>query len=78
MGDPDLIFKPRNQWHTFWNAGDTPARVLDAVLTDPRIMARFAEVGSVPKSMTPAGYIPEEQPEVLAAKMIEFFEQDGR
>jgi hypothetical protein len=29
------------------------------------------------KSMTPAGYIPEEQPEVLAAKMIEFFEQDG-
>jgi quercetin dioxygenase-like cupin family protein len=18
----DLIFKPRNQWHTFWNAGD--------------------------------------------------------
>jgi hypothetical protein len=41
-------------------------------------MARFAEVGSVPKSMTPAGYIPEEQPKVLAAKMIEFFEQDGR
>jgi pimeloyl-ACP methyl ester carboxylesterase len=23
-------------------------------------------------------YIPEEQPEALAAKMIEFFEQDGR
>ena len=22
----DLIFKPRNQWHTFWNAGDEPAR----------------------------------------------------
>ena len=21
----DLVFKPRNQWHTFWNAGDTPA-----------------------------------------------------
>ena len=20
----DLIFKPRNQWHTFWNAGDEP------------------------------------------------------
>ena len=19
----DLVFKPRNQWHTFWNAGDT-------------------------------------------------------
>src|SRR5437867_10371272 len=23
----DLIFKPRNQWHTFWNAGDGPARI---------------------------------------------------
>ena len=21
----DLVFKPRNQWHTFWNAGDGPA-----------------------------------------------------
>jgi quercetin dioxygenase-like cupin family protein len=25
----DLIFKPRGQWHTFWNAGDTPARLLE-------------------------------------------------
>ena len=24
-GPGDLIFKPRNQWHTFWNAGDEPA-----------------------------------------------------
>ena len=23
----DLVFKPRNQWHTFWNAGDEPARI---------------------------------------------------
>ena len=31
-GDPgDLIFKPRNQWHTFWNAGDTPARMLEII-----------------------------------------------
>lgn len=27
----DLIFKPRNQWHTFWNAGETPARVLEII-----------------------------------------------
>ena len=20
----DLVFKPHNQWHTFWNAGDEP------------------------------------------------------
>jgi quercetin dioxygenase-like cupin family protein len=27
----DLIFKPRGQWHTFWNAGDTPARLLEII-----------------------------------------------
>jgi len=26
-----LIFKPRGQWHTFWNAGDEPARVLEII-----------------------------------------------
>jgi hypothetical protein len=24
-------FKPRNQWHTFWNAGDEPARILEII-----------------------------------------------
>src|SRR2546427_10419929 len=27
----DLIFKPRDQWHTFWNAGDVPARILEII-----------------------------------------------
>lgn len=27
----DLIFKPRGQWHSFWNAGDTPARILEII-----------------------------------------------
>lgn len=27
----DLIFKPRGQWHTFWNAGSEPARVLEII-----------------------------------------------
>jgi gentisate 1,2-dioxygenase len=32
IGKPgDLIFKPRHQWHTFWNAGDQPARVLEII-----------------------------------------------
>lgn len=26
-----LVFKPRNQWHTFWNAGDTLCRVLEII-----------------------------------------------
>ncbi|MGH2925989.1 MAG: cupin domain-containing protein, partial [Solirubrobacterales bacterium] len=27
----DLAFKPRDQWHTFWNAGDEPARILEVI-----------------------------------------------
>ena len=31
-GEPgDLIFKPRNQWHTFWNASDEPASLLEII-----------------------------------------------
>ena len=30
-GPGDLIFKPRDQWHTFWNAGDEPARLLEII-----------------------------------------------
>jgi mannose-6-phosphate isomerase-like protein (cupin superfamily) len=27
----DLVFKPRNQWHTFWNAGDASCRILEII-----------------------------------------------
>ena len=27
----DLIFKPRGQWHTFWNAGDEPVRIIEII-----------------------------------------------
>ena len=27
----DLVFKPRDQWHTFWNAGDGPCRILEII-----------------------------------------------
>ena len=30
-GPGELVFKPRNQWHTFWNAGDEPCRVLEII-----------------------------------------------
>lgn len=30
-GRGELVRKPRNQWHTFWNAGDEPGRVLEAI-----------------------------------------------
>jgi mannose-6-phosphate isomerase-like protein (cupin superfamily) len=27
----DTVFKPRGQWHTFWNAGDSPCRILEII-----------------------------------------------
>jgi mannose-6-phosphate isomerase-like protein (cupin superfamily) len=30
-GPGDLVFKPRNQWHTFWNAGEEPSRILEII-----------------------------------------------
>jgi mannose-6-phosphate isomerase-like protein (cupin superfamily) len=30
-GPGDLVFKPRNQWHTFWNAGDGPCRIFEII-----------------------------------------------
>ena len=27
----DLVWKPRNEWHTFWNAGDEPASILEII-----------------------------------------------
>ncbi len=54
-----LLFKPRGQWHTFWNAGDGEVRVLEiispggfeqvfrelAALEEPTVDA-IAEVGA--------------------------------
>ena len=25
------VFKPREQWHTFWNAGDTPCEIIEVI-----------------------------------------------
>jgi mannose-6-phosphate isomerase-like protein (cupin superfamily) len=30
-GPGDLVHKPRNQWHTFWNASDEPTRILEII-----------------------------------------------
>jgi quercetin dioxygenase-like cupin family protein len=50
-GPGDLIFKPRNQWHTFWNAGEEPARILEII--SPAgfecFFAELAEHGGVTK-----------------------------
>src|SRR5215470_583028 len=30
-GPGDLVYKPRGQWHTFWNAGDSECRILEII-----------------------------------------------
>ena len=30
-GPGDLVYKPRRQWHTFWNAGDEECRILEII-----------------------------------------------
>jgi mannose-6-phosphate isomerase-like protein (cupin superfamily) len=40
----DLVYKPRNQWHTFWNAGDEPCRILE-IIAQPGFEHFFNELG---------------------------------
>ncbi len=30
-GPGTWVAKPRGQWHTFWNAGDTPCRIIEVI-----------------------------------------------
>ena len=31
VGPGAWVFKPREQWHTFWNAGDTPCEIIEVI-----------------------------------------------
>ncbi len=53
FGEPgDLIFKPRNQWHTFWNAGDEPARILE-IISPAGFEKFFEEIVDMPAGAPP-------------------------
>lgn len=30
-GPGTWVYKPRHQWHTFWNAGDTPCEIIEVI-----------------------------------------------
>lgn len=30
-GPGTWVYKPRGQWHTFWNAGDTPCHIIEVI-----------------------------------------------
>jgi quercetin dioxygenase-like cupin family protein len=53
IGEPgDLVFKPRGQWHTFWNAGDEPARILEIISPAgfERFFAELVDLGGVTRA----------------------------
>lgn len=50
--DPgDLVVKPRHQWHTFWNAGDGPCRILE-IISPGGFEGIFADMGRDPDAFT--------------------------
>jgi hypothetical protein len=53
-----LIFKPRDQWHTFWNAGEEPARILEII--SPAGFERFFH------ELVDLGGVTQAEPQVLA------------
>ena len=57
-GPGDLVFKPRDQWHTFWNAGDEPASILEII--SPAGFEHFFE------ELVDGGGVQQMAPEALA------------
>jgi mannose-6-phosphate isomerase-like protein (cupin superfamily) len=49
-GPGELVFKPRNQWHTFWNAGDEPCRILE-IIAPAGFEHYFAELSDMVAAM---------------------------
>jgi mannose-6-phosphate isomerase-like protein (cupin superfamily) len=51
-GPGDLIFKPRDQWHTFWNAGGETARILE-IICPSGFERYFREMVALPPDAPP-------------------------
>ena len=58
----DFVFKPRGEWHTFWNAGDDEARILE-LITPAGLDDLFRWMDSLDT---------EPDPEVLASRASEY------
>jgi len=48
-GPGELVFKPRGEWHTFWNAGEAPCRILEIIAPAgfERFFAELVDLGGV-------------------------------
>ena len=51
-GPGDLVFKPRGEWHTFWNAGDEPCRILE-IISPGGFEHMFREMGELSSAPDP-------------------------
>ncbi len=52
-GPGELVMKPRNQWHTFWNAGEEPCRILE-IISPAGFEVFFAELDDLGGSLNAA------------------------
>ena len=52
VGPGELVFKPRGRWHTFWNAGEEPLRLLE-LITPAGIEQAFRKLASPESTTTP-------------------------
>ena len=50
------VFKPRNQWHTFWNAGDTPCEIIE-IISPAGFEDCFREMAAIWPDLSKAGPI---------------------
>src|SRR4051794_10140704 len=69
----DLVFKPRDQWHTFWNAGDEPARILE-IISPAGFEKYFAELVELMRDGGPPDFAKAEE---LAARYGHEFQLDS-
>jgi mannose-6-phosphate isomerase-like protein (cupin superfamily) len=69
----DLVFKPRDQWHTFWNAGDEPARILE-IISPAGFEKYFAELVELMRDGGPPDFAKAEE---LAVRYGHEFQLDS-
>jgi mannose-6-phosphate isomerase-like protein (cupin superfamily) len=66
----DFVHKPRDQWHTFWNAGDEPCRILE-IISPGGFEQYFAELVEILAAAGAAAPDPEVLGELWARYGIE-------
>ena len=64
----EFAFKPRNQWHTFWNPDDTPCRILE-IISPGGFERFFSELADL---MAAPDFAPGQREELGARYGVEF------